>query len=311
MLRKRAAGLAVATVGLVLLPLAMRLSSSPAAPSTLVAPPVTAAPASSAEPVAATPTTEPAPVETTTTEATTPPAPPTTRAPAPAPVPTTAAPKRTTTSAPATTKKPASPAAAAANPSSFAFSGSDSRGRHARWDPCTPIRWAFNPDQAPAGALVLVTTAITKLSVATGLGFVYVGPTTFKPLSVPERTYPVGIDAVIAFASGAEYSDLAGSTFGLGGFVSTPTADGPRIIHGGVVLNGSLVSTVPDGFGPGRRRGGAVLHELGHMVGLAHVDDPSQLMHDAITTVSPADYAAGDLNGLAQLGSRASCFPAR
>jgi hypothetical protein len=50
-----------------------------------------------------------------------------------------------------------------------------------------------------------------------------------------------------------------------------------------------------------------VLHELGHLVGLAHVDDDTQLMYpEAQRAVT--DYADGDLTGLARLGA-GPCVP--
>ena len=47
-----------------------------------------------------------------------------------------------------------------------------------------------------------------------------------------------------------------------------------------------------------------ILHELGHVMGLEHVDDPVQLMYPEIG--APDGLAAGDLNGLYQLG-KAAC----
>ena len=44
----------------------------------------------------------------------------------------------------------------------------------------------------------------------------------------------------------------------------------------------------------------AVLHELGHLVGLAHVDAPAQLMYPQGHIAS---FAPGDLRGLAAAGS--------
>jgi predicted Zn-dependent protease len=44
-----------------------------------------------------------------------------------------------------------------------------------------------------------------------------------------------------------------------------------------------------------------VLHELGHVVGLAHVDDPRELMYG--DNVGLLDFGAGDRAGLARVGS--------
>ena len=50
-----------------------------------------------------------------------------------------------------------------------------------------------------------------------------------------------------------------------------------------------------------------VLHELGHLMGLGHVDDEQQLMFPEARREVP-DFAAGDLTGLAVLGAGA-CVP--
>jgi predicted Zn-dependent protease len=48
-----------------------------------------------------------------------------------------------------------------------------------------------------------------------------------------------------------------------------------------------------------------LMHELGHVVGLAHVDDPGELMYD--DNVGRTSFGPGDLRGLAALG-RAPCI---
>ena len=45
-----------------------------------------------------------------------------------------------------------------------------------------------------------------------------------------------------------------------------------------------------------------ITHELGHLVGLAHVDDPRQLMYPHARSLV-STFGNGDLTGLAALGN--------
>ncbi len=49
------------------------------------------------------------------------------------------------------------------------------------------------------------------------------------------------------------------------------------------------------------------MHELGHLIGLSHVNDAQQLMHES--NVGLTAFAAGDLSGFAFLRATARCQP--
>jgi hypothetical protein len=273
--------------------------SQAAAPAPVAPPAVAVAAAADAIPAQPQPATSvPAPVPTT---AATVPA----RSKA-APAAPAAAKARRTAAAPKTTAAPA-PRPVAADPSHFAFQSVDAQGRPARWNPCTEIRWAYNPADGPADAEALVTQGMSMLAEATGLRFRFVGTTTFEPQTGPANP-PAGIDAVIGFGHRDRYPDFHDGTVGLGGFTSTPTEQGPKIISGQVALDAGALKVLTPGFGGGRAQGSLLLHELGHMVGLDHVGDAHQTMNPAVTAASPAGYAAGDRSGLAKVGAAAGCF---
>ena len=69
---------------------------------------------------------------------------------------------------------------------------------------------------------------------------------------------------------------------------------------------------LPGGFAGGGRqstRGSLLLHELGHAIGLDHMTDKRQVMYPVILPQA-AQYASGDLRGLAAVGAAQGCFPA-
>ena len=90
---------------------------------------------------------------------------------------------------------------------------------------------------------------------------------------------------------------------GEAGSVAVSLGDGPRVYLTGTV---SLdAGTLPELLT--RRDGVAlvrsiVLHELGHLAGLGHVEDDGQLLYPRARE-EIADYASGDLTGLSRLGS--------
>jgi hypothetical protein len=181
------------------------------------------------------------------------------------------------------------------------------------YDPCRPVHYVLRPDSAPAGGEQIVHDAVTRLTEVTGLRFVHDGPTdeppsadraVFQPDRYGDRWAPV----LIAWQTEAENPALAGDFVGEAGSTAVSLGDGPRVyVTGTVSLDATqLPEVLGSRNGPATVRG-IVLHELAHLVGLAHVDDVTQLMHPE-TQRGVTDFAAGDLTGLARLGSGV-CVP--
>lgn len=188
------------------------------------------------------------------------------------------------------------------------------------YDPCRPIHYATRPDNAPPGGQELIADAVAAASKATGLVFIDDGATSeafsgdrsaYQPDRYGKRWAPVLIvwetpQEEPRFAAGGEpgVENLAG----LGGSQPIVGDAGSLVLVTGTVQLSLLafqdVLTRPNGTAIAR---GIIEHELGHVLGLGHVQDPSQLMYEHGQN-EVATFAAGDLTGLAQLG-QGKCFP--
>lgn len=176
------------------------------------------------------------------------------------------------------------------------------------YSPCRPLHYVVRPDGAPPGADALLATAISRISVATGLQFVADGtteekPTQNRPAYQPDRYGDRWAPVLIAWSTPAETPELAGDVAGSAGSASVVSDGTAFYVTGQVVLDGpSIAGLMADGPNGVAVAQGVVTHELGHLVGLGHVDDPSELMNPtaALTQTYPAQ---GDLAGLARVGS--------
>ncbi|MDQ0754056.1 matrixin family metalloprotease [Arthrobacter sp. B3I4] len=198
----------------------------------------------------------------------------------------------------------------ASRSTSYKFLATNADGSPVGYSPCRPLHYVVNAALAPEGGADLVNNAIETVSKATGIRFINDGATTEAPS--PSRA-PYQKDAygerwaplLIAWTTPEQAPQLKGPVIGTGGSTHFSFGDGPKsFVTGSLELDAPQIRT-DLGRGDGSAYATAViLHELGHVMGLEHVDDPTQLMYPEIG--APDGLAAGDLNGLHEL-ARAQC----
>lgn len=172
------------------------------------------------------------------------------------------------------------------------------------YDPCQPIHVVVSARRIVDGGDDLLDEALEQVSAASGLRFVVDGASRSADLAGDSLRAADGSwkPVQVSWSDPAESSGLDGDVIGYAG--STPLdLDGHRwYVTGSVVLDGPQMKRLlkrRDGRAEARA---TIMHELGHLVGLDHVDEPGQLMQPQgrplLTT-----WGEGDLSGLAVLGS--------
>jgi Matrixin. len=180
------------------------------------------------------------------------------------------------------------------------------------FSPCRPIHYVVRSANAFAGSDAVITRSVAAVSAATGLRFMFDGATTEAPsndrqpyqkVRYGDRWAPV----LIAWATADEVPDFG---VDIAGETSTQKVRRPNgqlaYVTGSIYLDSPTAAALQL---QGRQsiEETIVEHELGHLVGLAHVNDLSQVMYPQ-TTGTVFGYQAGDLAGLSALG-RGTCTP--
>lgn len=185
-------------------------------------------------------------------------------------------------------------------------------GTPVRWDPCSPIDLVLADGSAPTGWRADLESALERLTDVSGIRFRIVDTTeetpgltrpAYQPARYGERWAPV----LVAWADPGA-GDLPLRTFDRG--LAIPVAVGPTgdrtYVTGQVVFNRAR-DDLAVGFDDRATSWGAtILHEFGHLLGLAHADHPEELMA-TLPGDGPVRLGPGDRAGLRAIGADAGC----
>jgi len=181
------------------------------------------------------------------------------------------------------------------------------------WDPCRPLAVVVDDRTVPDGGARLLTEALGQVARATGLRIDDEGPTDEAPAEhrapVQERYGDRWAPILVAWSDPEATPALAGDVGGQGGNVAVRRDDASpyAYVTGMLVLDGPQMQESLQVRGGSDQVRSVILHELAHVVGLGHVDDPAELMYPegqpGVTVFGPGDRA-----GLARLG-QGPCLP--
>jgi hypothetical protein len=168
---------------------------------------------------------------------------------------------------------------------------------------CKPIKVEFNLDGVddPETAKRIILSAMGEVSAASGLQLQYAGPTKRRPvwrdptLTLEGGAWPV----LVAFATPAELPEMRGAA-GRGGGTAFTNGTVTTYETGIVVLETDYFNGLDGRFRGMERRRATVLHELGHVLGLGHVQDRGEVMNKK--SIGVTELGPGDRRGLARLG---------
>jgi hypothetical protein len=178
---------------------------------------------------------------------------------------------------------------------SYAFVATTTSGDPIGWNHCKAIHYVVNPVGAPEDWEQVIRGGVGEITAASGFDFQYDGTSierSFTQRSVdPDDPPPV----LIAWADADEVPDLAGSTAGIGGATPARVHNRVQYVSGLVVLD-SEASDRMEQRGDEHSEELILAHELGHVLGLDHVDDVDELMNAEF--VGQHGFGPGDKKGL-------------
>jgi hypothetical protein len=186
-------------------------------------------------------------------------------------------------------------------------------GTPVRWDACSTIELVLDTRDAPAGAREDLDDAVATLREASGLDLVVSGATDerpsgsrlpYQPEDHGERWAPI----LVAWASpGVDGLPLRDTDRGVAIPLAVGRPGARTYVSGQVVLNADRHDLRPGSADRSDSWGATMLHELIHVLGLGHVDDPDELMY-VYPGEGPVRLGPGDRAGLRAVGAEGGCL---
>jgi len=195
----------------------------------------------------------------------------------------------------------------------FTFISRTRDGDPVRWNPCEPVHYVVNAALAPPGSLEDVHEAFRRISGATGITFVFGDLTdevpsayrkAFQPKRYGERWAPILVGWVDPDTSDIPFDIEDGGVASAVASPLYPTTSTDLYVSGWVAMN-QEDPNLP-GWAHPWEQGPVLLHEIGHVMGLGHVDAYGEIMNE--TGGGAVDLGPGDQEGLRLLGSSGGCL---
>lgn len=175
-------------------------------------------------------------------------------------------------------------------------------GRPVTYSSCKPVQVAVYPANGPADAIKVIQDAIDTMRSATGLNIVLVGAFGGHAPNWNFGSAPIRPDdpVAISWQDGRAIAELTDDIAGLGGSFIISGRNGTQHLASGTIALSRDEYARLAAKGDHAEEVAIVLHEFGHVFGLAHVDSSGELMNKhnlGRTTLGP-----GDLEGLRLAG---------
>ena len=181
-----------------------------------------------------------------------------------------------------------------------------------RWDPCQKISWKLLKNKSGRGQLVNISRAFKRIGQATGLEFRYSGG--FKDYyadsdafnhEITSNSFPDEERSVLVkFVSPKNMNGEVNKYIIGQGDVHTLLGDADEYpVNGLITLSTDLLKKSSS------YRQAVYMHEIAHVVGLAHVNEKKSLMFGGSSGWKFNDnFTRGDLTGLRLLGRSQGCL---